>query len=472
MKKHLILSLFLSSATLMYSQSQRLIIKTDSTKSIRYWPLDGKQLPFYDLSNNATSKQENTISIHLESDKTIYNLLTDKKEIFQVYTSSNKTDTVTLCHDSLVFSGDNRQYNHYLKEINKADQYCRAFSTTRNHPLSKVNSLAAFKTFVSERKEEELHLLTDNAFTAEFIQQQNLLTDLRYKALFLKKIITLHNSPDLTEDWINEFKHTDFHFTEESARQSVWYHRMLKDYTCIKSFILEKNNPQEVANSINTFLFENYCNILTGKNLEYAIAYLLYDDIFQQEYSKDTPSLYQRFITLFPNSLYIDILSPGIKKTADFYNQQHTNTNIHILNYETDPQSFADLMQPFAGKVVYIDIWATTCSPCLKSFAEINKWKQQIAHSDEIVFCYISIDREQAHEKWMQAINYYKLEGYHYRVNERTAQIIYSTFGNSKGMLTIPHYAIVDKKGKITFMNAAPPADSQKVSEQLNSLFK
>ena len=68
--------------------------------------------------------------------------------------------------------------------------------------------------------------------------------------------------------------------------------------------------------------------------------------------------------------------------------------------------------------------------------------------------------------------SYYKLHVYHYRVNEKTSGIIYSTFGDSNGMLEIPRYAIVDKNGKIAFPNAASPAEVEKVIEQLKTLLK
>ena len=130
------------------------------------------------------------------------------------------------------------------------------------------------------------------------------------------------------------------------------------------------------------------------------------------------------------------------------------------------------MITPFAGKVIYIDIWATTCAPCLQALAEADKAKQKISCSDDVIFLYLSVDRDRAHEKWEKIINHYNLEGYHYRVNEHTAQIIYTTFGDSRGVLSIPRYVIVDKNGKIAFTNAAPLADTPKVTEQLKTLLK
>ena len=472
MKKYLTFSLLLSMTTLIYSQPQKLIVKADNGPTeFRYWASDGKQLPFYDLSPTITLNQGEVKTIHLPGDAILYKIVSERK-VLTIYATANCTDTVYLHRDSLFFGGDNKPYNLYLTEAEKADKYCRDYSRSRNHPLSKVNSLAEFKAMVSSRKAEEYNLLKNKAVATGFIQQQSLFADLRYKALFLKKMISLYKSPDLTQEWIEEFKNTDFYFADETSRQSEWFREILEDYACAKSFIIEKRNPAEVGDTINTFLFNNYCNILSDNNLEYATACLLYNDIFQKEYSKDTPALYSRFITLFPNSPYSEILAPEIEKIAALYNQNPENNKIHIINYDTEPESFADMIKPFAGKVIYIDIWATTCAPCLQALAEADKAKQKISCSDDVIFLYLSVDRDRAHEKWEKIINHYNLEGYHYRVNEHTAQIIYSTFGDSRGVLSIPRYVIVAKNGKIAFTNAAPLANTPKVTEQLKTFLK
>lgn len=473
MKKYLVLSFFLSVTTWSYSQSQRLIVKTDlDSAEFRYWASDGKQLSFYSLAPSLTVNREKAETISLPDQETVYKVLAVGKKSFKVYTAANGVDTAYLQKDSVFFSGPNKQYNLYLMEAEKADEYCRNYYRTRSHPLSNVNTLAEFKTIVSARQEEDCKLLRDGAFASGFVEQQQLFADLRYKALFLKKLISLYKSPELTDEWKDEFRNMDLHLTNEAVRQSNWFCEIVKDYVCINSFVIEHTNPAEVADTFNTFLFDNYCCLLTGKNLEYVTASLLYNDIFQKEFSKDIPSLYERFLTLFPDSPYIKYLEPEIEKVATFYKEKQENGKIQIINYETEPECFADMMRPFLGKVVYLDIWATSCSSCIQAFSEVGKMKQHISDRDDIVFLYISVDRDSRHEKWEQMINYYNLEGCHYRGNERTSKIIYATFGNTEGVLTIPRYAIVDKNGKITFANAASPANPDELVEQLNTLLK
>ena len=473
MKKYLPFFLLAFITTFVYGQPQKVIVKStiDSPTEYRYWPLSGKQLPFYDLSTPATIKQGETAIINLSDCETIYKMIIGK-HIFNIYATANSTDTIYVYPDSLSFSGKNVAYNNYLSEAKKSDKYCQDYSRTRNHPLAAVNSLAEFKNIVSSYKAEDNKLLKSNAFTATFMQQQLLFIDLKYKALFLKKMISLYRSPDLTQEWIDEFKNMDFHFADETARKSEWFCGLLKDYVGIRKFMIEQIDPKGVADTARVFFFKSYCNVLTGNNLEYATAHLLYDDTYQKDYSKDAPAVYKEFKALFPQSSYLPVLSPGIEKTIAIHNPSHNNDKIKIVHYETAPESFSDIIRPFLGKVIYIDIWATSCAPCLEALSEVNEHKKLIPNADKVVFLYLSVDRDRLHEKWDNLINYYSLEGYHYRANEKTAKIIYTTFGDDRGTLSIPRYILVDKEGRIAFSNAAPLSDTVKVTEQLETLLK
>ena len=286
----------------------------------------------------------------------------------------------------------------------------------------------------------------------------------------------LYNTPELTDDWIDALRNKDFQLKNEDARQSEWFREIIKDYILAKSLIIEKISPQEILKmntfnirSLNEFLFDNYCKAINGDNLEYALACLFYDDVFQEDYSKDIPSLYKRFLSLFPKSQFDEILASGVKKTEDIYNQKE-NSKIIAVNFEKEPENFDEMIRPFDGKVVYIDIWATWCIPCIKMFAHLENMKEEVSDLKDVVFFYISIDRDENHEKWQKMSSYYNLEGFHYRINEHTSNIIFPTFGNPNGSIEIPRYAIVDKNGKLAFPDAASLAEADMVVEQLKSL--
>ena len=49
------------------------------------------------------------------------------------------------------------------------------------------------------------------------------------------------------------------------------------------------------------------------------------------------------------------------------------------------------------GKVIYLDFWATWCSPCLMQMKNSKSWKAKFKNKD-VVFLYLSLDKN----KWME----------------------------------------------------------------------
>jgi len=102
------------------------------------------------------------------------------------------------------------------------------------------------------------------------------------------------------------------------------------------------------------------------------------------------------------------------------------------------------------GKVVFIDVWATWCAPCLAEQPALEELEKSFAGKD-IVFIALSLDTDKA--KWQKMVEEKKLSGLH-------------LFTNNKGLIVsdyevteIPRYIIFDKTGKTVNINAPRPTD-------------
>lgn len=221
-------------------------------------------------------------------------------------------------------------------------------------------------------------------------------------------------------------------------------------------------------NERNQLLFDWYKTNLQGRVQEAAMGLLILEDESREYFATGIPALYEEFKTLYPKSVLTPKLETAIQKNKAF-NEAELPKDIHILNTDS-VRTFKEITDLYPGKVIFIDVWATWCGPCRASFAHI-KPLQKYATENDIVLLYVSIDTPQKAELWKKMAGHYNLKGEHVIINEAFKMEIYEKFGRN-GMLSIPHYAIVNKEGELQFPSAASPEDMDKLTEQLKEASK
>lgn len=125
----------------------------------------------------------------------------------------------------------------------------------------------------------------------------------------------------------------------------------------------------------------------------------------------------------------------------------------------------------FEGKTVFVDIWGTTCKPCLMEFDYADELKEKYKNKP-VDFLYLcSVDRVDHRVRWKDIIQKKQLRGYHVMIDAALYGKIWNDdLGDKiKNKFWIPHYFIL-KNGEIVVYKAAPPSSKEKLYNQIDSV--
>jgi thiol-disulfide isomerase/thioredoxin len=103
--------------------------------------------------------------------------------------------------------------------------------------------------------------------------------------------------------------------------------------------------------------------------------------------------------------------------------------------------------------VLYLDVWASWCAPCLAEMPNSAKLQQALV-GQPVQFVYLSIDTDAT--KWRQALAAHKLARpgtTHYLLDPE------SELAKFLKVPPIPHYVLIDRQGEAVSLDAARPGD-------------
>ncbi|HTJ14707.1 MAG TPA: TlpA disulfide reductase family protein [Dinghuibacter sp.] len=115
-----------------------------------------------------------------------------------------------------------------------------------------------------------------------------------------------------------------------------------------------------------------------------------------------------------------------------------------------------DVLHRYAGKVIYLDVWASWCGPCRHQAPFLESLRTAFA-KDSVVFLSISIDADPA--DWKQAMSelgatgsgtdFLLIDGHH------------SSLNNILHIKGVPRYALLDRSGHFVDKDAPFPSTDE-----------
>ncbi len=147
--------------------------------------------------------------------------------------------------------------------------------------------------------------------------------------------------------------------------------------------------------------------------------------------------------------------------------------NKSVFNEETLPAAMMDadsilaaIVAPHRGKVIYLDIWGTWCSPCRAQMALVPAVKEALEGKDVV---YIYLANGSPRDTWRSMIAEYRLFGsntIHYNLPAQQ-QGAFDAKYLGRGY---PTYILVDKEGKFVTKEAPWPAQKKELIQAIEEL--
>jgi len=202
---------------------------------------------------------------------------------------------------------------------------------------------------------------------------------------------------------------------------------------------LHLESPTEGKNT--DFAYYQFVNgNLAGKSRFFMLAKLML-----KTYQKDgNPRLAQRKFKGYkrdsPYQEYAKTLEQHFGGNLEYVPKVEIK-DFKLMNQDAQEFWFSELR----GKVVYISFWSSWCGPCLKGFRESKEVREQL-DKEGVIFLNINIDDD--FEIFERSLNRVASPGLHVFAHDR------GSIGQAINFSSIPHYVVVNKSGKMTFLSS------------------
>ncbi len=275
-----------------------------------------------------------------------------------------------------------------------------------------------------------------------------------------------------------------------------WYGYNLFSFPLERALASGKDEPLKMERSYYDFLKKvkvNNSDAIPGKNylffLDEFFEYKLSDSKGQRLSKSDIAKKHLNGNALdfyLAKQLAIDIKRGRAKEKgrniqqhiASSSNEHYNNALRSVYNDEKgllkgsvapdftlkDPDGKEVKLSDYKGKVVYLDFWASWCTPCIYKMKNSQIWKSQY-ESKGVVFLYISLDEDQY--KWKNFLRANNFLGIHVISEDKGAYK--STIAKKYKVKKLPSMFLIDKNGVIDY-NSAKDGGASSTKDMINRL--
>lgn len=237
-----------------------------------------------------------------------------------------------------------------------------------------------------------------------------------------------------------------------------------KDFKAFNDRLMS-SYANEYAGLIDTRFVYNYLTKVSDPDLRNLFLTRLLQEKVEKGDIAPVQPLIERYKRMVKGGLFKEIF---LKKYNNLYKRTVQSklppgTVIADAASLREGKVFDDLIKKHKGKVVYIDIWATWCQPCLMEMKNSQTLREKFRGKD-VAFVYLCISSPQE-PLWRKLIALHAIEGENYWLNDKQREELNRTFS----IRSVPRHLLVDKQGKVSDQDAQGPGSS-KTAEDITAL--
>lgn len=385
----------------------------------------------------------------------------------------------------LSFFGDHKEANKLYNSFERFP-YFHGFGGKEERFQKDSIPTRVYETImaINEREVEQVQeLLKDGKVSKDYAEAIMLDSEYHWKSTFsatawrhyyYKNI--LERESFFNDEWMalyeGVFEDTDLN--NEKGRVSKYFWTLAQDFVGLyKSGVKNTEEPDttlspaENANKYHEKRLEAIENSFQGANKELVWANYLFNGAIQKQFERSLLASYDEFKKEYSESPYDPVLLQYIEPIREYHARLESkmSDDIILIENSTDFTTWGEIIDPYKGEILYVDLWATWCGPCKAEF-EHKEGLYEFIKDKPIKVLYVSSDRDDYDQKWKDMINFYGLKGINMRINDDLHWDLWEIIHGERGG-AIPRYLIIDREGNMVEKDAARPSSGQKLYDQL-----
>jgi thiol-disulfide isomerase/thioredoxin len=341
---------------------------------------------------------------------------------------------------SIIYSGDLKKENNY--NVAKSQLRANLVGDTKEYFVVPLNE---FLPKIEKTRDTLFSLLANSKLSQKDTELEKKLIKYEYLQTYnnYKKFYNYHKKVDpvLPDNYFDPIlgMNTD---DDEIFRYSRAYRNLiLENFRLSSKIALSKDTSLTIIDFV-----KNKISDLKSADIREQIASMLIREIKEENENIDDD--YDKIMTLLASDRMKEKLTLRYK-SAMFTTAGTASVDFNYENFDGGSISLEDLR----GKLLYIDVWATWCGPCIKEMPALKELVKEYANKD-IEFVSISIDSKNDYEKWRKMVPEKNVGG----IQLYDTEGLNSDFMKAFNVSLIPRFMMIDSEGKIITAKAPRPS--------------